>query len=160
MVADEQGDSEAAVEHARSAISAIEPDPHLLHFIDVLWGAGRVLLRNEAPESGPLSQQIGQGLGYLSFNLAEPEIRAKWFAMPAHAELAQLVGFSLPTGEEVPEVEAALTPQELDVLRGITSGDMSIGERTDDVQALLDKLGAESELQAIEYAIHAGITWQ
>ncbi len=65
-------------------------------------------------------------------------------------------------GAEAPQLSA----EELEILKGLASGTTLAGHRgrrgnpTEDVEELLDKLGVESETEAIAYAIKAGVTWQ
>ncbi len=160
VVADSEDRRDDAEEEARIAISTLDGLTHLLHFVNVLWAAGRVLIGHQAPESNDLAYQIAQGLGYLSMNMVDPETRAKWFAVETHRELAQLAGFELSESPESIPGRTDLDEHELALLREITSG---ADERQADeasVSALLAKLGVESEIEAIEYAIKAGVQWR
>ncbi|MGB8362293.1 MAG: hypothetical protein WCE80_12925, partial [Acidimicrobiia bacterium] len=133
---------------------------HILHFIDVLWAAGRVLVAQEAPETEALRHQIAQGLGYLSMNMSNPQIRERWFGMGTHTELAALAGFEPIDVLGTQGAPTDLADNEMELLREITSGSGERNAGGDEVTALLAKLGVSSETQAIEYAIKAGITWQ
>jgi len=128
--------------------------------------AARTLIAADAPEAVSLSAEILGGLAYLSMSIGDEDVRAKWFANPMHAEITEIVGFD-PTeswGEgdsEVPE----LTERELETLRDLAAG--SFGGRSagrvdpsNQVEDLLAKLGVETEKEAIQYAIRAGVTWQ
>jgi hypothetical protein len=98
-------------------------------------------------------------MGYLSMSMSDPDIRARWFEMSTHKELAELVGFELGEGMgQAPAVD--LEPSELDLLRQITSGTGNGSVDDDSVSSLLAKLGVDSQMGAIEYAIKAGITWR
>jgi class 3 adenylate cyclase/tetratricopeptide (TPR) repeat protein len=160
VVADSQDRRDDAEEEARIAISTLDGLTHLLHFVNVLWAAGRVLIDHEAPEADDLAYQIAQGLGYLSMNMIDLETRGRWFAVDTHRELAQLAGFELSEDFEPTQGSTDLDEHELALLREITSG----GEQreTDEaaVTALLAKLGVGSEIEVIEYAIKAGIQWR
>ena len=125
----------------------------------MLWAAGRVLITQRAPEAEGLAYQIAQGLGYLSMTMVNPEIRAKWFAVDAHRELAELAGFEVSAFGSS-DTAVGLADQEVALLRAITSGSVDHRATEDEVSALLTKLGVASETEAIEYAIKAGVTWQ
>lgn len=160
VIADSEGRSEEAADEARIALESLDGLTHTLHFVNVLWASGRVLIGQEAPESEALKQQIAQGLGFLSMSMGHPDIKAKWFAVDPHRELAELAGFELSDdfGPGMPKTD--LDDPELELLREITSGSTGNGASREDVSALLAKLGVESETEAIEYAIKTGITWQ
>lgn len=160
VVADAEDRPEEAEEEARVALSTLDGMTHIIHFVNVLWAAGRVLIGHQAPEAGGMAQQIAQGLGYLSMNIVDPEIRSKWFSVEAHRELAQLAGFELPDYLGSDEEPADLDEHELALLREITSGSNETQHDQTEVTDLLSKLGVDSETEAIEYAIKAGIRWQ
>lgn len=160
VVADAEDRPEDAEEEARIALSTIDGLTHILHFVSVLWAAGRVLIGRQAPEAEGMAQQIAQGLGYLSMNIVDPEIRSKWFAVDTHRELAELAGFELPEYLGETQEPADLEDHELALLREITSGTNEIQHDETEVDALLSKLGVSSETAAIEYAIKAGIQWR
>ena len=160
VVADAEGLSEEAEDHARIALSSFDLLTHVLHLVNVLWAAGRVLVRHQAAEAADLTQQIAQGLGFLSMSMADPETRSKWFSVDIHTELASLAGFELPEDFE-PEgaPPEGLTDEDLALLREIASGSHKAEAHESEVSDLLTKIGVESETQAIEYAIKAGIGW-
>lgn len=160
VVADAEDRPEDAAEEARIALSTLDGMTHILHFVNVLWAAGRVLIRHQAPEAGGMAQQIAQGLGYLSMNIIDPEIRSKWFGVEAHRELAQLAGFELPEYLGSSPEPADLDEHELALLREITSGTHETEHDEREVNDLLTKLGVDAETEAIEYAIKAGIRWR
>jgi hypothetical protein len=160
VVADAEDRAEDAEEEARSALSSLDGLTHLLHFVNVLWAAGRVLIGHQAPEAGPLAQQVAQGLGFLSMNMVDPEIRAKWFGVETHRQLAKLAGFELSEDVGSGGAPADLDDHELALLREITSGSPEAEENEEEVAGLLTKLGVSSEIEAIEYAIKAGIQWR
>jgi hypothetical protein len=159
VVADKEDRPEDAANESRIALSTLDGITHVLHFLNVLWATGRVLIRQKAPEAEDLAFQIAQGLGYLSMTMTNPDIKAKWFAVDSHHELAKLVGFEISdfgSDHGTSELEGS----ELEVLRAITSGSAQNRATADDVAALLTKLGVASETEAIEYAIKAGVSWQ
>lgn len=160
VVADADDRPEQAEEEARIALSTLDGMTHILHFVNVLWAAGRVLIGHQAPEAQGMAQQIAQGLGYLSMNINDPEIRSKWFGVEAHRELAQLAGFELPEYLGSGPEPAELGEHELALLREITSGTYETPHDQKEVTDLLSKLGVDSETEAIEYAIKAGIRWR
>ncbi|HEX6302343.1 MAG TPA: AAA family ATPase [Acidimicrobiia bacterium] len=160
VVADADDRREEAEEEARIALSTLDGLTHILHFVNVLWAAGRVLIGNQAPEANDMAQQIAQGLGYLSMNIIDPEIRSKWFGVEAHRELAQLAGFELPDYLGSSQEPADLDEHELALLREITSRSYETKHDQTEVTDLLSKLGVDSETEAIEYAIKAGIRWR
>lgn len=159
VAADARDDPEAAADEARTALSTLDGLTHLLHFVDVLWATGRVLIGHEAPEAVALGQQIAQGLGFLSMNMVDADIREQWFGVDTHRQLAELAGFELAEGMgQQPSTD--LDDHELALLRQIASGSDEAEENEEAVAGLLAKLGVESETAAIEYAIKAGIQWQ
>ncbi len=160
VVADVEGRSEEAEEEARTALFTLDGLTHILHFVNVLWAVGRVLIAHGTPEAGELAHQIAQGLGFLSMNIVDADTRSKWFATATHRELAQLAGFQLPADMRPVQGDAALDEVELALLREIVSGTDEREANEAQVKALLDKLGVVSETAAIEYAIKAGIQWR
>ncbi len=160
VVADSEGDDEHAAEQARLALSTLDGLTHIPHFVNVLWAAGRVLIRQEAPEAAELAAQIAQGLGFLSMNMTDPKIRQNWFDVSAHSELAQLAGFEAGEGFAGDSATVELSDEEMRTLRSITSGVDDPLVATSEVDDLLTMLGVGSETEAIQYAIKAGITWQ
>jgi len=162
IVAASDGDDELAAEEARMAITTLDWETFLLAYLFVLWAAGRTLINQGAPEVEGLTQQIAQGLGLVSMTISNREIRAAWFEVPTHRELATLVGFDLPEAWGEADVGTIdLSDSEMGLLREITSGSVDDGGANGEgIPALLAKLGVESETEAIEYAIKAGVTWQ
>jgi hypothetical protein len=159
VVAEAEDRQEDAADEARLALSTLDGLSHILHFLNVLWATGRVLIGQQAPEAEALTHQIAQGLGYLSMTMTDPEIKTKWFAVDAHRELAQLVGFEI-SDFSAGDGAIDLAGPEVELLRAITSGAADHGATDDEISTLLSKLGVASETEAIEYAIKAGVTWQ
>lgn len=159
VVADAEGRPEEAAEEARVALSTLDGLTHILHLLNVMWAAGRVLVGQGAPESGGLVQQIAQGMGYLSMTMSDQDVRSRWLALPPHRELAQLAGLDLTPGAGPADVPSELADGEMELLREITSGGRE-SEDGEEVSALFAKLGVDSEAGAIEYAIRAGVTWR
>lgn len=160
LVAQAEGSAEDAADEARTAISTLDGLTHILHYIDVLWAAGRVLIGQQAAEAKELAQQIAQVLGYLSMNMVDPEIKARWFGVDAHRELAALAGFELGDGFGGGAGAIELADREMAVLRELTSGNSDGNATKDEISELLSTLGVGTETEAIEYAIKAGVTWQ
>jgi tetratricopeptide (TPR) repeat protein len=160
VVADQENRPEDAADEARIALSTLDGLTHILHFINVLWAAGRVLVGQQAPETEALTHQIAQGLGYLSMNMTNPEIRARWFGVETHRELTELAGFEITDQMAGVGETVDLADNEMELLREITSGSEDTEASEGDIEALLSKLGVSTETEAIEYAIKAGITWQ
>ncbi len=160
VVADEENRAEEAEEEARIAISTLDGLTHLLHFVNVLWAAGRVLIGHQTPEAGPLAQQVAQGLGHFSMNMVDPDIRAKWFGVETHRQLAQLAGFELPEDLGYSEAPIDLDENELALLREVTAGSDEAANNEEEVSDLLAKLGVGSATEAIEYAIKTGLQWR
>jgi class 3 adenylate cyclase/tetratricopeptide (TPR) repeat protein len=154
------GRSEEAADEARYALTTLDGLTHIRHFIDVLWAAGRVLIGQGEPESEDLSHEIAQGLGYLSMSMVDLDIKTRWFEVPSHRELAQLIGFDLGGEWGAVGEELDLTNDDLDLLRAITSGSSDDAGSEEDISSLFAKLGVDSETGAIKYAIQAGVTWQ
>jgi class 3 adenylate cyclase/predicted ATPase len=160
VVADSEGRRDDAEEEARIAISTLDGLTHLLHFVNVLWATGRVLIGHQAPEADDLAHQVAQGLGYLSMNMVDPETRAKWFAVETHRELAQLAGFELSESLGSVQGSTDLDEPELALFREMISGAEDRKADESAITALLAKLGVDSKTEAIEYAIKAGIQWR
>jgi hypothetical protein len=96
-------------------------------------------------------------------SITDPDLKARWFAMPTHRELAEIVGFSPSEARQPESIE--LGDAELGLLRDLAAGSVVAdhGEGpggSDAMEELLAKLGVASESEAIEYAIKAGVTWQ
>jgi len=159
VVAQAEDRPEDAADEARIALGTLDGLTHILHFVNVLWATGRVLIGQQAPEAEGLIQQVAQGLGYLSMNMVDPEIKTKWFGVASHRELAELVGFQI-SEFGMGDGAADLAEPEVALLRAITSGSADNDATEDEIDALLSKLGVASETEAIEYAIKAGVTWQ
>lgn len=160
VVASEEGRADEAADLARTALSTLDGLTHVRHYVDVLWLAGRVLVGQGAPEAEGLIQQIAQGLGYLSMNIVDRNIKSRWFDVASHRELAALVGFELGEDFQTDGDVVELGDRELEVLRDLASGSRDGGVTDDEIARLLSALDVDSETQAIEYAIKAGITWQ
>lgn len=152
------GNTVEAADNARASLAIDET--HFVDFVNVLWAAARTLIAQEEPEAPALEEQLTGGLHFINTLISEPEIKAKWFAMPAHRELADLVGFEPydPSQDGSSDV-VDLTEDEIGLLRALASGAES-AEGNGNVSGLLERLGVASEAEAVEYAIKAGVTWQ
>jgi tetratricopeptide (TPR) repeat protein len=163
LVAEAEAESETAAVEARAALD-FDGETFLTQYLHVLWVAGRVLIVGDAPEAAALSAEILAGLGFVNTLIADPDLKAKWFGLPTHRELAAIVGFD-PSEESQPEDSVELGQDELALLRDLASGAVG-GDRvggppgSSEVEELLAKLGVASETEAIEYAIKTGVTWQ
>jgi hypothetical protein len=102
-------------------------------------------------------------------SMTDPDIKAKWFDLPTHRELAEIVGFDPSQAWQPNEIDGVeLSDKELGLLGDLASGSVTAGQASggqaaagsDDVGQLLAKLGVASESEAIEYAIKTGVTWQ
>jgi class 3 adenylate cyclase len=168
VVAQAEGDSATAADEARASLD-IDGETYLSMFIPILWAAARTLIATGEPEASALTAQILAGLSHLNTSMSDPDIRDKWFDLPMHRELAEIVGFDPTQGldpDETPGIE--LTDQDLELLGELASGAVAARQdsggqaaaASDDVGQLLAKLGVASETEAIQYAIKAGVTWQ
>jgi hypothetical protein len=161
LVAAAKGDGETAADEARAALD-LDGETFLTQYLHVLWVAGRVLIVGDAPEAPALSAEILAGFGFIDMMLADPDLKAKWFGIPTHRELAEIVGFE-PSPASGPENRVELGEDDLGLLRDLASGsvmaDQALGSSAE-VKELLAKLGVASETEAIEYAIKSGVTWQ
>jgi tetratricopeptide (TPR) repeat protein len=161
LVAEAEGDYNTAADEARKALE-IDGETYVNYFIPILWVAARTLIATGEPEAPSLSAEIIGGLSYLAGALGDPEIRDKWFATPMIGEVARIVGFDPATSlaaEEPPGAE--LTEGELATLRELAFG--AGGSRGLDpgaVDELLAKIGVATTVEAIQYAIQAGVTWR
>jgi hypothetical protein len=149
------GNPDAAADHARAALD-IDGETFIAQFLNVLWAAGRTLISTGAPEAAALSAQILGGFAFINMTITDPEIRSRWFDLPRHRELADIVGFEPQEGWDADAAGVALDEQELALLRELASG---VHPDSDDLGRLFGKLGVETETEAIEYAIKAGVTW-
>jgi hypothetical protein len=163
LVAAAEGDGEKAADEARAALD-LDGETFLTQYLHVLWVAGRVLIVADAPEAPALSAEILAGFGFIDMMLADPDLKAKWFGIPTHRELAEIVGFE-PSPASEAEDRVELGEDELGLLRDLASGSVTADRAgapggAGDVKELLAKLGVASETEAIEYAIKTGVTWQ
>ena len=157
LVAAAEGDGETAADEARAGLE-LDGETFLAQYVHVLWVAGRVLILGDEPEAAALSAEILAGFGFIDMSIADPDLKAKWFGLPTHRELAQIVGFE-PSLTSQPEERIVLGEDELGLLRELASGTVGQGGG-DGIEELLSKLGVASETEAIEYAIKSGVTWQ
>jgi predicted ATPase/class 3 adenylate cyclase len=157
LVAEAEGDAAKAADEARSALD-FDGETFLGSFVPILWVAARILIAGDQPEAASLSAQIIAGLSYLGMSLGDESLKEKWFASPLIAETARIVGFD--PAESLAADEATgptLTEDDLALLRELASGS---GGGRPEVGSLLFKLGVETENEAIQYAIKAGVTWR
>jgi class 3 adenylate cyclase len=155
LVAQAEGDQATAAEEARAALD-IDGETFIAQYLHVLWAAGRILIATGEPEAASLSAEILGGFSYVNMSINDADFKAKWFAVPMHHELAEIVGFE-PSEAWKPE-GVELNNGELGLLRDLASGERA-GD-SDQVGLLLAKLGVASETEAIEYAIKAGVAWK
>jgi hypothetical protein len=163
LVAQAEGNVEAAADEARAALD-FDGETFVAQYLHVLWVAGRVLIVGNAPEAAALSEEILAGMGFIDMSIADPDLKARWFGLRTHRELAEIVGFE-PSPASQPEDRVELGEEDLELLRELASGsaaDDRLGgaDGPGDVEELLTKLGVASQSEAIEYAIKAGVTWQ
>jgi ATP/maltotriose-dependent transcriptional regulator MalT len=168
LVAHTQGRSHDAAEAARSALGILEPRLNRTHYLDVLWAVGRALIAAGAPESEDLVREIHEDLVHVDQTIVDQAVKARWFAVPMHRELAEMAAYEpaemSPGPEPLPE---GLEEGELEILRLLTSGsndeEIATGLNAHEqdvhqrVSGLLLKLGVSSRLAATEYAVKAGI---
>ncbi len=168
VLAQSEGDADTAAEEARAALE-IEGEDHIEWFLHVLWAAGRTLITQGEPEAAALSAQILGGFSFINMSISDPDIKARWFAVPARRELAEIVGFDPAAAWQPESMEALdLTSGEVQLLRDLAMGSVTARHRagagasasSESLAGLFAKLGVESETEAIEFAIKAGITWQ
>jgi hypothetical protein len=155
IVAHAEGDVETAAEHARLALD-IDGETFLTQYVNVLWAAGRTLIASGQPEAAALSAEVLAGFGFISMTISDPETRSRWFGQPRQRELAEIVGFDPSSAWTGEPGGVDLTEDELALLRDLASGTRS---GSDEVGSLLAKLGVDTETEAIEAAIKAGVTW-
>lgn len=163
VVAEAEGDPATAADEARIALE-IDGDSAIGEYIWVLWAAAQTLIAHEEPETPALKGTIAGGVGYLGMSISDPEIRAKWLDTPTIRDVAQIVGFDLTQSMQPGEADAStLTDEDIDVLRDMAMGSVASqadGANSEDVDKLFAKIGVGSEVEAIEYAIKAGVTWR
>jgi class 3 adenylate cyclase/tetratricopeptide (TPR) repeat protein len=164
LVAEAEGDSAAAADHARASLD-IDGEAFLHFYVPILWVAARTLIATDEPEAAALSAEILGGLGYLYSSISDPDFRAKWFDLPIVRGVAELVGFDpTETSQDGGPDRPVLDPAEQEILRDLASTSESTARNqtaaSEDLEHLFTKLGVASQTEAIEYAIKAGVTWQ
>lgn len=167
VVSETKGDHHRAADEARTALT-IDGETHVKEYLHVLWAAARTLIVPGEPEGPALAEEVMGGFMFVHMSISDPEIESQWFSLPTNRELAEVVGFSPPDASQDnagPGVE--LDDEDLGLLRELASGfagtRKGVGNGGADDQAtaeLLDKIGATSVTEAMEFAIKAGITWQ
>ncbi len=154
-----EGDTVIAADEARAALD-LDGETFLTQYLHALWAAARILILGGEPEAPALIGEILGGFGFVDMVIGDPAIKAKWFALPTHREMADIVGFE-PTPEVQPAEAAALGETDIELIRAIAGGSVAEGDTyAAEVEELLAKLGASSPEEAIQYAIRAGVTWQ
>jgi class 3 adenylate cyclase/tetratricopeptide (TPR) repeat protein len=165
VIADSEGDATTAAEEARSALD-FDGVTFIEQYIEVLWVAGRILIAKGEPEAAALSAEILGAFAYVSMAISDPDIKSRWFDVPLRRELTEIVGFELPESWEVEGLDdLQIDDDDLNVLRDIASGaasgdGASEADGEEAVSRLFTKLGVESDGEAIQFAIKAGVTWQ
>jgi tetratricopeptide (TPR) repeat protein len=158
LVAQAEGDQATAATEARACLD-LDGETFIEQYVHSLWAAGRILIVNSEPEAASLSAEIIAALGFVDMSMSDPEIKARWTALPHIRELAEIVGFEWTSPPEDEGVE--LGADELGLLREMAAGSLPNQESDPEaVEVLLAKLGAASRAEALEYAIKAGVTWQ
>jgi hypothetical protein len=158
LVAEAEDDGRLAAAEARACLQ-LDGETFLEQYIHVLWAAGRILIVNNEPEAAALSAEITAGLGFVDMSISDPDLKARWFALPLSRELAEIVGFEASGAGASDAIE--LNDYELGLLRDMASGSLADRDAGPaEVDALLAKLGVASQTGALEYAIKAGVTWQ
>jgi hypothetical protein len=158
LVAQAEGDLGTAAVEARACLD-LDGETFLEHYVHSLWAAGRILIVNGEPEAPALSAEIIAAFGFVDMSISDPDLKARWFALPPIRELAEIVGFEWSAPEESDSIE--LDTVELGLLRDMASGSLEARESaSDEVDVLLSKLGVGSQAEALEFAIKTGVTWQ
>lgn len=155
LVAEAEGDTQAAAEYARAALD-FDAETFITQYVHVMWVATRTLVATGAPEAEGIRAQLLEAFGYVDMILGSPELKEGWFGMPGIAEATSIVGFVPSTGE-APTDEVLLGDADLDLIRELASGTSNESAAVDE---LLAKLGVGSPAEAIEFAIRSGVTWQ
>jgi hypothetical protein len=135
----------------------LDGETFLEHYVHSLWAAGRILIVNNEPEAPALSAEIIAAFGFVDMSISDPDLKARWFALPPIRELAEIVGFESSAPEESDSIE--LDTVELGLLRDMASGSLP-ESGSDEVDALLAKLGVGSPAEALEFSIKTGVAWQ
>jgi class 3 adenylate cyclase len=157
LVAQAEGDDGTAAVEARACLD-LDGETFLEHYVHSLWAAGRILIVNNEPEAPSLSAEIIAAFGFVDMSISDPDLKARWFAMPPIRELAEIVGFEASTPGESDSI--VLDNDELGLLRDMAAGSLARESGSDDVDVLLAKLGVGSPAEALEFAIKTGVTWQ
>jgi hypothetical protein len=163
LIADVAGDAGTAAEETRSALD-FDGQTFIEHYLEVLWVAGRILIAKGEPEAAALSAEILGAFGFVSMSIADPDIKAKWFGVPQRRELAEIVGFEIPETWPSNGLEGVeLGEDDVELLKELASGTRDVdngADQDEQVNRLFSKLGVESDHEAIQFAIKAGVTWQ
>ena len=158
LVADAEGDGRTAATEARAGLQ-LDGETFLEQYVHVLWAAGRILIVGKEPEAAALSAEITGALGFVDVSFSDPDLKARWFALPLGRELAEIVGFEV-SGSGEPE-GIKFDRDELGLLREMAMGSLATRDAGEgQVEELLTKLGVASQTQALEFAIKAGVAWQ
>jgi hypothetical protein len=157
LVAQAEGDDGTAAAEARACLD-LDGETFLEQYVHSLWAAGRILIVNNEPEAPSLSAEIIAAFGFVDMSISDPDLKARWFALPAIRELAEIVGFEVSAPSETDTIE--FDNDELGLLRDMASGSLERESGSDDVDVLLAKLGVGSPAEAVEFAIKTGVTWQ
>jgi DNA-binding CsgD family transcriptional regulator len=160
-----RGDTEKALEAARSAFAALESAMHEDLYLDVILPVARTLLAaGMESEQQMLRFHLYVMLATIAQRTFDEDIRAKWFRGPVGRELTSLAGTLQPPGgtAEVGHGEPALDESDTSLLKLLVEGrtNREIGEALgvgEEVVArrlgeMFARIGASSRAEATAFA--------
>ena len=125
-MAQAEGDDRTAAVEARACLD-LDGETFLEQYVHSLWAAGRILIVNNEPEAAALSAEIIAAFGFVDMSISDPDLKARWFALPPIRELAEIVGFESSTPGESDSI--VLDNDELGLLRDMAAGSLADGNR-------------------------------
>jgi len=159
-----RGDTDQAVEAARSAFAALESAMHEDLYLDVIVPVARTLLTaGTEPERQMVGLYLNVMLAMLAQRTFDQEVRVKWFRSPIGRELTSLAGsVQLPPGAKDPTADLALEEADTGLLRLLIEGrtnqeiaeelalsEEEVGHRLAEMFA---RIGATSRAEATAFA--------
>jgi DNA-binding NarL/FixJ family response regulator len=164
-----RGDTDQAVEAARSAFAALESAMHEDLYLEVIVPVARTLLTaGTEPERQMVGLYLNVMLAMLAQRTFDEEVRVKWFRSPIGRELTSLAGsIQPPPGAKDPTADLALEEADTGLLRLLIEGrtnqeiaeelalsEEEVGHRLAEMFA---RIGASSRAEATAFAFRERI---
>ncbi len=155
---------EEALEHARTAMAAVEAAMHEDLYLDVVIPVASVFQATEAPEWGSLRPYLQLILAMIAQRTLEEEVRVRWLRGPIGSELTRLAG-PIATVPSPGEGEGASVDEaDTELLQSLVQGktnreiaeELGIDEPTVTrrLGELFARIGASSRAEATAFAFH------